>query len=130
MLRRLHHLLPLGAIKVKYKKHKKSGKNGQAKGIQAAAVAAAAAAAEKQKSLMTCDNGLPPHLVNGTILKTALTNPSEVNLHPPTRLLDSSNKYYNHNIIAIIKKKKKRFNKYHIYTYIHFLKLNITQLNI
>ncbi|KDR18027.1 hypothetical protein L798_07819, partial [Zootermopsis nevadensis] len=53
--------------KVKYKKHKKNPKNGQVKGQ-----------AEKQKGMMTPEHGIPPHLVNGTILKTALTNPSEV----------------------------------------------------
>ena len=53
--------------KVKYKKHKKNPKNGQVKGQ-----------AEKQKGMVTPEHGIPPHLVNGTILKTALTNPSEV----------------------------------------------------
>jgi hypothetical protein len=53
--------------KVKYKKHKKNPKNGQVKGQ-----------AEKQKGMVTTEHGIPPHLVNGTILKTALTNPSEV----------------------------------------------------
>ncbi|XP_068085231.1 hormone receptor 4 [Anabrus simplex] len=53
--------------KVKYKKHKKNQKNGQAKGQ-----------ADKQKGMMAAEHGIPSHLVNGTILKTALTNPSEV----------------------------------------------------
>jgi hypothetical protein len=56
--------------KVKYKKHKKNPKNGQVKGQ-----------AEKQKGMVTPEHGIPPHLVNGTILKTALTNPSEVRQH-------------------------------------------------
>nr|UYH70452.1 nuclear receptor 4 [Locusta migratoria] len=53
--------------KVKYKKHKKNPKNGQGK-VQA----------DKQKALGLSEHGISPHLVNGTILKTALTNPSEV----------------------------------------------------
>ncbi|XP_073993834.1 nuclear hormone receptor 4 isoform X2 [Rhodnius prolixus] len=54
--------------KVKYKKHKKSVRNGQLKGL----------AGEKGKPAISPEHGIPPHLVNGTILKTALTNPSEV----------------------------------------------------
>ncbi|XP_047103792.1 hormone receptor 4-like [Schistocerca piceifrons] len=53
--------------KVKYKKHKKNPKNGQGK-VQT----------DKQKALGLSEHGISPHLVNGTILKTALTNPSEV----------------------------------------------------
>ncbi|XP_014286558.1 hormone receptor 4 isoform X2 [Halyomorpha halys] len=55
--------------KVKYKKHKKSVRNGQMKGQ-----------ADKGKPLISPEpaSHMPPHLVNGTILKTALTNPSEV----------------------------------------------------
>ncbi|KAL1132017.1 hypothetical protein AAG570_011627, partial [Ranatra chinensis] len=51
--------------KVKYKKHKKSVRNGQVK-------------SEKGKPVISQEHGIPPHFVNGTILKTALTNPSEV----------------------------------------------------
>ncbi|KAF6204780.1 hypothetical protein GE061_018942 [Apolygus lucorum] len=54
--------------KVKYKKHKKSVRNGQMKGMSP----------EKGKLSVSPEHGIPPHLVNGTILKTALTNPSEV----------------------------------------------------
>lgn len=32
----------------------------------------------QQKAPMSPDNAVPQHVVNGTILKTALTNPSEV----------------------------------------------------
>lgn len=55
--------------KVKYKKHKKSGRNGQVKGQ-----------VDKVKPVISPEHtyNMPPHLVNGTILKTALTNPSEV----------------------------------------------------
>lgn len=55
-------------FQVKYKKHKKSVRNGQLKGL----------AGEKGKPAISPEHGIPPHLVNGTILKTALTNPSEV----------------------------------------------------
>ncbi|XP_014251568.1 hormone receptor 4-like isoform X2 [Cimex lectularius] len=53
--------------KVKYKKHKKSVRNGQIKSVN-----------EKGKPAISPEHSIPPHLVNGTILKTALTNPSEV----------------------------------------------------
>ncbi|GBP29974.1 Hormone receptor 4 [Eumeta japonica] len=53
--------------KVKYKKHKKSNK--------AAATTSRPIVPEKPKEPPLPP--LPPHLVNGTILKTALTNPSE-----------------------------------------------------
>lgn len=53
--------------KVKYKKHKKANK--------AATTSSRASPPEKPKEPLP---PLPPHLVNGTILKTALTNPSEV----------------------------------------------------
>lgn len=53
--------------KVKYKKHKKANK--------AATVTSRSSPPEKPKEPLP---PLPPHLVNGTILKTALTNPSEV----------------------------------------------------
>ena len=54
---------------MKYKKHKKSVRNGQMKGQ-----------VDKGKALISPEptSHMPPHLVNGTILKTALTNPSEV----------------------------------------------------
>lgn len=55
--------------KVKYKKHKKANK--------AATTTSRASPPEKPKDPLP---PLPPHLVNGTILKTALTNPSEVRL--------------------------------------------------
>nr|WDQ26778.1 nuclear hormone receptor HR4 [Sogatella furcifera] len=67
--------------KVKYKKHKKTQRNGQVKNQQAQIH-------EKQKMVglsLTSEHGIPPHLVNGTILKTALTNPSEV-IHLRQRL--------------------------------------------
>ncbi|KAI5699707.1 hypothetical protein M8J76_007538 [Diaphorina citri] len=58
--------------KVKYKKHKKTARNGQVK-------------LEKQQQqpvkgvgMSPPEHGIPPHLVNGTILKTALTNPGEI----------------------------------------------------
>ncbi|XP_046669969.1 hormone receptor 4-like isoform X2 [Homalodisca vitripennis] len=51
--------------KVKYKKHKKNARNGQVKPPQT-------------KLPVSSEHGIPPHLVNGTILKTALTNPKEV----------------------------------------------------
>jgi len=56
--------------KVKYKKHKKNARNGQIKPPQTKL------AAITQHG----EHGVPPHphLVNGTILKTALTNPKEV----------------------------------------------------
>ncbi|XP_063547202.1 hormone receptor 4-like isoform X2 [Cydia strobilella] len=60
--------------KVKYKKHKKANK--------AATTTSRASPPEKPKEPMP---PLPPHLVNGTILKTALTNPSEV-VHLRARL--------------------------------------------
>lgn len=53
--------------KVKYKKHKKANK--------AATTTSRASPPEKPKDPLP---PLPQHLVNGTILKTALTNPSEV----------------------------------------------------
>jgi len=56
---------------VKYKKHKKSPKNGQLKGMMG----------EKgmiMKAPPSPEHSVSPHLINGTILKTALTNPSEV----------------------------------------------------
>lgn len=53
--------------KVKYKKHKKANKTATATNR--------ASPPEKPKEPLP---PLPPHLVNGTILKTALTNPSEV----------------------------------------------------
>ncbi|XP_063831270.1 hormone receptor 4 isoform X3 [Ostrinia nubilalis] len=52
--------------KVKYKKHKKAHK--------ASTTTSRASPPEKPKDPLP---PLPPHLVNGTILKTALTNPSE-----------------------------------------------------
>ncbi|RZF33806.1 hypothetical protein LSTR_LSTR013694 [Laodelphax striatellus] len=67
--------------KVKYKKHKKTQRNGQVKNQQGQIH-------EKQKMVglsLTSEHGIPPHLVNGTILKTALTNPSEV-IHLRQRL--------------------------------------------
>ncbi|XP_022194097.2 hormone receptor 4 [Nilaparvata lugens] len=67
--------------KVKYKKHKKTQRNGQVKNQQGQIH-------EKQKMAgltITSEHGIPPHLVNGTILKTALTNPSEV-IHLRQRL--------------------------------------------
>jgi hypothetical protein len=79
-------------LQVKYKKHKKSpagavGKNHAINVLhhpaaltklqhqQLATVAHLATEKHKQESP---GNSLPPHLVNGLILKTALTNPSEV----------------------------------------------------
>jgi len=81
-------------LQVKYKKHKKSpagavGKNHAISVLhqhhpaaltklqqqQLATVAHLATEKHKQESP---GNSLPPHLVNGLILKTALTNPSEV----------------------------------------------------
>lgn len=53
--------------KVKYKKHKKANK--------AATTTSRASPPEKPKDPLP---PIPSHLVNGTILKTALTNPSEV----------------------------------------------------
>lgn len=58
-------------FKVKYKKHKKNPKNGQVKG-------GASEKMNQQKSSILPEQNLPSHVVNGTILKTALTNPSEV----------------------------------------------------
>lgn len=58
--------------KVKYKKHKKANK--------AATTTSRASPPEKPKDPLP---PLPPHLVNGTILKTALTNPSEVTYLKP-----------------------------------------------
>lgn len=55
--------------KVKYKKHKKANR--------AATTANRASPPEKPKDPIP---PLSPHLVNGTILKTALTNPSEVSV--------------------------------------------------
>lgn len=55
--------------KVKYKKHKKANK--------AATTTSRASPPEKPKDPLP---PLPPNLVNGTILKTALTNPSEVDI--------------------------------------------------
>lgn len=52
-------------LQVKYKKHKKNSRNGQVKSPQT-------------KISSNSEHGIPPHLVNGTILKTALTNPKEV----------------------------------------------------
>ncbi|KAK6637085.1 hypothetical protein RUM43_010759 [Polyplax serrata] len=57
--------------KVKYKKHKKNPKNGQVKG-------GTNEKGNQQKNAISPENSLPSHVVNGTILKTALTNPSEV----------------------------------------------------
>lgn len=56
--------------KVKYKKHKKPN-------TKAASTTSRASPPEKPKDPLP---PLPPHLVNGTILKTALTNPSEVTM--------------------------------------------------
>lgn len=53
--------------KVKYKKHNKKAK--------AATTTSRASPPEKPKDPLP---PIPSHLVNGTILKTALTNPSEV----------------------------------------------------
>ncbi|XP_068628527.1 hormone receptor 4 [Battus philenor] len=61
--------------KVKYKKHKKTN-------AKAATTTSRASPPEKPKDPLP---PLPPHLVNGTILKTALTNPSEV-VHLRARL--------------------------------------------
>nr|XP_032514732.1 hormone receptor 4 isoform X1 [Danaus plexippus plexippus] len=61
--------------KVKYKKHKKAN-------TKAATTTSRASPPEKPKEPVP---PLPPHLVNGTILKTALTNPSEV-VHLRARL--------------------------------------------
>lgn len=33
---------------------------------------------QSMKPMSISEHGIPPHLVNGTILKTALTNPGEV----------------------------------------------------
>lgn len=60
--------------KVKYKKHKKANKT--------ATTTSRSSPPEKPKEPLP---PLPPHLVNGTILKTALTNPSEV-VHLRARL--------------------------------------------
>ncbi|XP_049698459.1 hormone receptor 4 isoform X1 [Helicoverpa armigera] len=60
--------------KVKYKKHKKANK--------AATTTSRASPPEKPKDPLP---PIPSHLVNGTILKTALTNPSEV-VHLRARL--------------------------------------------
>ncbi|XP_037871521.1 nuclear receptor GRF isoform X1 [Bombyx mori] len=60
--------------KVKYKKNKKANKT--------ATATSRASPPEKPKEPLP---PLPPHLVNGTILKTALTNPSEV-VHLRARL--------------------------------------------
>ncbi|XP_054271439.1 hormone receptor 4 isoform X2 [Macrosteles quadrilineatus] len=51
--------------KVKYKKHKKNPRNGQIKSPQT-------------KISASSEHGITPQLVNGTILKAALTNPKEV----------------------------------------------------
>ncbi|XP_048481864.1 hormone receptor 4 isoform X2 [Plutella xylostella] len=61
--------------KVKYKKHKKANKT----------ATATSRASPPDKSKDPALPPLPPHLVNGTILKTALTNPSEV-VHLRARL--------------------------------------------
>ncbi|XP_039745285.1 hormone receptor 4 [Pararge aegeria] len=61
--------------KVKYKKHKKAS-------TKAATATSRASPPEKPKDPLP---PLPPHLANGTILKTALTNPSEV-VHLRARL--------------------------------------------
>nr|CAD7427723.1 unnamed protein product [Timema monikensis] len=59
--------------KVKYKKHKKNPKNGQVKGSPVDRQHVPG-----QSKGMGPDHGIPSHIVNGIILKTALTNPSEV----------------------------------------------------
>lgn len=59
--------------KVKYKKHKKANK--------AATTTSRASQPEKPQDPLL---PIPSHLVNGTILKTALTNPSEVRNIPKT----------------------------------------------
>ncbi|XP_014369452.1 hormone receptor 4 isoform X4 [Papilio machaon] len=61
--------------KYKYKKHKKTN-------AKAATTTSRASPPEKPKDPLP---PIPPHLVNGTILKTALTNPSEV-VHLRARL--------------------------------------------
>jgi hypothetical protein len=38
------------------------------------------------------EHGIPPHLVNGTILKTALTNPGEVSINLREEFLKSFNR--------------------------------------
>ncbi|KAL0275966.1 UNVERIFIED_CONTAM: hypothetical protein PYX00_003662 [Menopon gallinae] len=62
-----------GAVYNLYKvlKHKKNPKNGQVKG-------GVSEKGNQQKSSISPEESLPSHVVNGTILKTALTNPSEV----------------------------------------------------
>lgn len=65
--------------KVKYKKHKKANKTATATSRQSPP--------DKPKDPPLPP--LPPHLVNGTILKTALTNPSEVS----NQLFNSCNTY-------------------------------------
>lgn len=55
--------------KVKYRKNKKANKS--------ATATSRASPPEKPKEPLP---PLPPNLVNGTILKTALTNPSEVTI--------------------------------------------------
>lgn len=61
--------------KVKYKKHKKTGKQQQQ---QQKPTSDKQAMLSPQQIKAEPPPGIPPHLVNGTILKTALTNPSEV----------------------------------------------------
>nr|CAD7600202.1 unnamed protein product [Timema genevievae] len=72
--------------KVKYKKHKKNPKNGQMKGSPVDRQHVPG-----QLKGTGPDHGIPSHIVNGIILKTALTNPSEVSapIDKTTRGLDT-----------------------------------------
>ncbi|XP_063231697.1 hormone receptor 4 [Bacillus rossius redtenbacheri] len=70
--------------KVKYKKHKKSPKNGQVKGGLEKHPQHQSPSQQKG-AVMMMEHNIPPHIVNGIILKTALTNPSEV-IHLRQRL--------------------------------------------
>ncbi|KAL1489281.1 hypothetical protein ABEB36_014209 [Hypothenemus hampei] len=67
--------------KVKYKKHKKPSKTvtkNQEKVMQQQFKAEHQQQQQQQQQQQSQPTGLPSNLVNGTILKTALTNPSEV----------------------------------------------------
>lgn len=68
--------------KVKYKKHKKPSAQKQSacaqKGAQVVAQTQAQLKSDQNAFKSEAASNIPPNLVNGTILKTALTNPSEV----------------------------------------------------
>jgi len=90
------------AVQVKYKKHKKGPRaNGQIKGEKPSGPVQPANQSPQliqqmqpqqvspaQPQTQPQPQSLAPHLVNGTILKTALTNPSEVRVSPTQSQLE------------------------------------------